>query len=139
MNVSIREERPARKELIALYGAVGWTAYTNEPERLVEAVRQSTWTLAARTDDAALAGFARVISDLNSIAYLQDILVAPEHQRRGVGGALLDEVLRKCHGIRQVVLLTDVDQGQRCFYQSRGFHEAHDVLSSPLRSFVRLT
>lgn len=42
MSVSIREELPAREELLALYQAVGWTAYTDEPQRLVEAVRHST-------------------------------------------------------------------------------------------------
>lgn len=139
MSVSIREELPAREELLALYQAVGWTAYTDEPQRLVEAVRHSTWTLTARTDKTTLAGFARVISDLYSIAYLQDILVAPEHQRQSIGGALLDEVLGKCDEIRQVVLLTDADPGQRYFYQSRGFHETHDVAPTPLRSFVRLS
>lgn len=137
MNVSISDERPARSELLSLYESVGWTAYTEAPDRLIAAVRHSTWTLAARTDDGTLAGFARIISDLHTIAFLQDILIHPAYQRSGIGGALLDEALNKCDGIRQFILLTDAEHGQRSFYESRGLCEVHDVYPSPLRSFVR--
>jgi len=40
--------------------------------------------------------------------------------------------------VRQVVLLTDAEPGQRAYYESRGFVEAHDVRPEPLRSFVLL-
>lgn len=42
---------------------------------------------------------------------VQDVLVAPAFQREGVGGALLDEVLRQAENVRQVVLVTDADLG----------------------------
>ena len=36
-----------------------------------------------------LVGVCRVLSDDASILYVQDILVDPDHQRRGIGRALL--------------------------------------------------
>ncbi|WIB76688.1 GNAT family N-acetyltransferase [Curtobacterium sp. MCPF17_002] len=132
-------ELPSPKELLELYSAVGWTAYTDEPQRLVDAVRNSTWVLTARDGRGALLGLARVISDQMSIAYIQDLLVMPESQRSGVGGALLDAVIEQCAGIRQVVLMTDAEPGQRQFYESRAFREIHDLDPTPLRSFVRLS
>jgi len=132
------DQQPSRDELLALYDAVGWTTYTAEPDRLVQAVANSTWVVTYRDDDDTLVGLARVVSDLTSIAYIQDLLVAPTHQRSGIGGALLDGVLERCHGIRQVVLVTDAEAGQRAFYESRGLQEVHDVRPAPLRSFVRL-
>lgn len=61
----------------------------------------------------------------------------PDHQRAGVGRSLIEAVLEHSRTIRQIVLLTDAEPGQRAFYTSLGFTEAHDVEPS-LRSFVRL-
>ncbi|MBT2503518.1 GNAT family N-acetyltransferase [Curtobacterium sp. ISL-83] len=138
MPCSVTAERPARDELLRLYASVGWTAYTRDPDRLVAAVAASQLVLVARTDEGALVGLARAISDGLTIAYVQDVLVDPAVQRTGVGGALLDEVLRRTADIRQVVLLTDAEPAQRAFYESRGFTETHDVAPQPLRSFVRI-
>ena len=138
MRVSVHSERPSRDELLTLYAAVSWTAYTQAPERLKEAIDASYLVVAARSE-GELVGLARTVSDGLTIAYIQDVLVAPAFQRRGVGGALLDEVLRQSINIRQVVLMTDAEPGQRGFYESRGFTEVHDAKPQELRSFVRLS
>jgi GNAT superfamily N-acetyltransferase len=137
VDVSIAAELPARGELVQLYWAVGWTAYTADEERLVAAVAASTLVLTARAGDGRLVGMARVVSDRATIAYVQDILVVPELWRCGIGGALLDDVLRWSAGIRQIVLMTDAEPGQRAFYESRAFVETHDVTPEPLRAFFR--
>jgi len=138
LTTTIADERPGRDELVDLYDAVGWSAYTREPDALVEAVAGSHLVLTARTDDGSLVGLVRTVSDGVTIAYVQDLLVRPEHQRGGVGGALLDAVLDRYSRVRQTVLLTDAEPGQRAFYESRGFTEVHDVAPAPLRSFVLL-
>ena len=123
---------------VLLYRSVGWTAYTDEPDTLVAAVAASHTVLCARSSsDEQLVGLARTISDGRTIVYLQDVLVRPEHRRAGVGGALLDAVLSRYRHVRQLVLLTDDEPGQRRFYESRGLVEAHDVRPGALRSFVR--
>lgn len=123
--------------MLALYAAVGWTAYTDEPDTLVRALAGSSLVLAAR-DGGTLVGLLRVVSDDATIAYVQDVLVHPGKQRSGVGGQLLDAALARYAHVRQVVLLTDAEPGQRAFYESRGFVEVHDVRPVPLRSFVLL-
>ncbi|GGL87602.1 N-acetyltransferase [Curtobacterium citreum] len=135
---SISSERPTTDELVDLYDAVGWTAYTRDPAVLRRAVDGSHRVLAARDDDGVLVGLVRVVSDGATIAYVQDLLVRPAAQRTGVGGALLDAVLERYGHVRQTVLLTDAEPGQRAFYESRGFTEAHDVEPSSLRAFVLL-
>ena len=136
MTATITAELPAASELVDLYRSVGWTAYTRDPERLVAAVNASYCVLAARSASGELIGLARTVSDGLTVAYVQDILVSPSHQRQGVGGALLDELVARTDGVRQLVLLTDAEPSQRAFYESRGLVEAHDVTPSPLRSFV---
>ncbi|UEJ84508.1 GNAT family N-acetyltransferase [Brachybacterium halotolerans subsp. kimchii] len=132
----IRDEVPALAEALALYGAVGWSAYTRDPQTLERALAGSTRVVCAR-EDGRLVGLARVISDGASIAYLQDVLVDPGRRRAGIGRALVLEAFAPFSAVRQHVLLTDAEPGQRAFYESLGLSEAHDV-RPPLRAFVRL-
>jgi RimJ/RimL family protein N-acetyltransferase/GNAT superfamily N-acetyltransferase len=132
----IRAEVPALGEALALYGAVGWTAYTEDPQSLGRALTGSTRVVTAR-EGRRLRGLARVLSDGASIAYLQDVLVDPDARRRGLGRLLVREALAPFSHVRQHVLLTDADPAQRAFYESLGLVEAHEN-DPPLRAFVHL-
>ncbi len=138
VTTTISDERPGTDELVALYDAVGWTAYTQDPAALTAAIAGSHTVLTSRDDDGHLLGLLRTVSDGVTIVYVQDVLVLPSASESGIGGALLDAVLQRYAGVRQTVLLTDDEPGQRAFYESRGFVEAHDVDPRPLRSFVLL-
>ncbi|MGW5877589.1 GNAT family N-acetyltransferase [Nocardiopsis terrae] len=128
-------EEPDRAEALALYAAVGWTAYTDSPEVLVRALAGSHRVVAARRG-GRLVGLARSVSDGATVVHLQDVLVHPDEQRRGVGRLLLAELLAGYPGVRQRVLITDDEDRQRAFYEDLGFTEVHDH-TPPLRSFVR--
>jgi GNAT superfamily N-acetyltransferase len=129
-------EVPADGELVELYEAVGWTAYTRDPELLSRAVKGSTLVATARFEGQLL-GLARVVSDGASICYLQDVLVRPELQREGVGRQLVEAVLKPYDHVRQKVLLTDDEPQQRAFYERLGYSEIRDVGEGRLRAFVR--
>ena len=128
----------ARTDLVGLYASVGWSVYASDPDALVRAVEQSSYVVSARDSTGALVGLARAISDDVTICYLQDILVNPIHQRNGLGRALVDNVIEHYVHVRQKVLLTDNESGQRAFYESMGFIEGHDFSPTPLRAFVQI-
>lgn len=128
----------ALAELVALYDAVGWTAYTRDPEALERAIGASHCVVTARDTAGDLVGLARTLSDEVTIVYLQDILVHPAAQRLGLGRRLVEAALAEYPDVRQVVLLTDDEPRQRAIYESLGLTEAHDH-DPPLRAFVRLT
>lgn len=132
------EQRPTGVELIELYDAVGWSAYTTDPGTLEAAIEGSTHVVTARYQGELL-GLARVISDGASIAYLQDVLVRPELQREGVGRSLVEAALEPFSRCRQQVLLTDDEPRQRQFYQSLGWSEIRDHGDGGLRAFVKFT
>ena len=121
---------------------MGWTAYTDSPQTLAAALAGST-RVAVAWKDAELVGLARVISDGHSICYLQDILVDPRHQRTGLGRRLAELVLAPFAHVRQKVLLTDTEPGQKAFYEALGYRQAggnagdYDDGGLPLRAFVR--
>lgn len=123
-------------ELVRLYESVGWTAYTRDPENLRSGVAASHRVVTARRD-GHLVGLARSISDGATIVYLQDVLVDPAEQGRGLGRRLLGTLFDSYAHVRQHVLLTDTDESQRAFYESLGFTEVHDH-SPQLRAFVRM-
>jgi len=127
---------PTADALVDLYSSVGWSAYTRNPSRLQEAVRRSLLTATAWEDDR-LVGLARVVGDAVSIIYLQDVLVHPSYQRRGIGRSLVVEVFSAFADVRQHVLLTDSEPGQTAFYTSLGFTDIRDMADG-LRSLVRI-
>ena len=149
--------------MLELYSAVGWTAYTAAPDVLkralacsatvvVATVRDPTpreptvrdptvhdwtvhdWTVASAASGERVVGLARVVSDGETICYLQDVLVHPSAQRIGLGTRLVEAVLEPYADVRQKVLLTDDDAGQRAFYQALGYSA---IEGTALRAFTR--
>lgn len=129
-------DQVATDELIDLYDAVGWSTYTADPAALVRAFGNSSFVVTSR-DDGALVGLARGLSDDVAVFYLQDILVRPSHQRRGIGRALLEASLERYTNVRQKVLLTDDDPAQHALYRSVGFRRTSDLEATPLHAYVR--
>jgi ribosomal protein S18 acetylase RimI-like enzyme len=108
---------------------VGWTAYTAEPDALIRGLAASTVLTVRR--HGRLVGLARVISDGETIAYLQDLIVDPDHQRHGIGRALLSEALQHFGHCRQFFLTTGVEDPARAFYASMGLvtHDAQGLVA----------
>jgi GNAT superfamily N-acetyltransferase len=130
--ITISETLPPAGNVLALYDAVGWTAYTRDPARLERSLAGSHLVLTAQDDDGALVGLARTVSDGESICYLQDLLVAPAAQRTGVGRALLQEVKDRYRHCMFLALTTDAadteDAGRsHPFYASMGFRRHSDL------------
>jgi predicted GNAT family acetyltransferase len=125
-------------EVQDLYSSVGWTAYTEHPDVLAAALHGSSYLLAAfDQDDGRLVGLARAISDDASICYVQDVLVHPDRRREGIATALMQGIAQRYAHVRQHVLLTDDEAGQRAFYESLGYTEVRDFGEGTLRAFVR--
>ncbi|MFK7602580.1 GNAT family N-acetyltransferase [Deinococcus sp. SM5_A1] len=120
-------EIPELDELLSLYASVDWTAYTRDPEALARALRQSSFVWTTRSNGGKLVGLVRGLSDDVSILFVQDILVSPDWQRRGVGRALMGAVLDHYAHVMQTALLTDDGSEQRAFYESLGFGNTRNL------------
>ena len=113
-------------EILRLYASVGWTAYIDQPEVLRKGFENSMLTLASYEDDQLL-GIIRTVGDGHTIVFVQDILVFPEHQRKGIGSALLQAVLDRYSHVRQIELATDNTPKTISFYRSMGFREMSEL------------
>ena len=124
--VTITEQKPTMPEVLALYKSVGWSMYTRDPARLERALTYSLMVLGAY-EGKQLVGLIRAVGDGETILFIQDLLVLPEYQRRGIGKQLIEALLARFPEVRQRVLLTDDDPKTRSFYKAAGFVESQQV------------
>lgn len=125
--MEIREYKDFNEnEIRSLYDSVGWTAYTRDMPALEKGYRNSLLILAAYEGDQ-LAGIARAVGDGATIVFIQDILVAPDKQRQGIGTALLKAMLDRYANVRQIELTTDSRPETIAFYKSLGFSEFSQI------------
>ena len=113
-------------EILRLYRSAGWTAYTDQPEVLRKGFENSMLTLAAYEGNQLL-GIIRAVGDGHTIVFVQDILVCPEHQRKGIGSTLLQAILDRYSHVRQIELATDNTPKTIAFYKSMGFQEMSEI------------
>ena len=125
--MEIREYKTYNElEILRLYASVGWTAYTDQPEVLRKGFENSMLTLAAYESDQLL-GIIRAVGDGHTIVFVQDVLVFPEQQRKGIGSALLQAILDRYSHVRQIELATDNTPNTIAFYKSMGFREMLEI------------
>ena len=113
-------------EILELYSSVGWTAYTDHPDSLRRGFENSLLILGVYTEND-LVGILRAVGDGETIIFIQDILVHPDYQRRGLGTALLKEALSRYSHVRQIQLATDNTEKTKAFYRSCGFRELSEI------------
>ena len=119
--IEYREFGPERaEEAAAIYRDRDWQSYLGDGEKLARAFASSAYLLGA-FDGGRLVGFARCVSDGEYIVYVQDLIVLSDHQRRGIGRALMERVSARYEGVRQFVLITDADdETANAFYRTIG-------------------
>ena len=132
------------EQIINLYDSVGWKVYSEDPDSLLLALKNSTLVALATIDNpkndnngSDVIGLIRTISDQVSINYIQDILVDPQYQRLGIGRRLVQYALSHFAGVRTTVLMTDNDPAQLAFYQSLGLKNLSRLNKHKLNAFAK--
>ena len=127
MEVIIKEYAVYKEaEILGLYTSLGWTNYTDNPEMLRNAYLNSLKIYGAYVDDK-LIGIIRVVGDGYSVIFIQDLLVHPEFQRKGVGTLLLKKVLCEYDSVFQKHLMTEDTEKTILFYKSLGFVDNSEI------------
>lgn len=124
------------KAIEAIYESVGWSVYTQEPDRLKLALANSSYLYGYYESDE-LKALIRGMTDGVSINYIQDILVMSELQGKGVGSKMVQFVFEQTKGVRAQVLITDDDPGQLAFYKKLKMSNTRDLVETPLNCFVK--
>lgn len=123
MEIEYRSTLPDKRQYFLLFESTGWNQeYHLSEDALFASIRQSWYTVSAY-DGEQLVGFGRVIADGILHALIVDLIVLPSHQQRGIGRAILDQLVERCgrSGIRDVQLFCA--RGKVEFYRRGGFIE----------------
>ena len=122
-----------RDEILRLYTAAGWTAYTENMPALEQGFRHSLLVLAA-CEGGELLGILRAVGDGFTVVFIQDVLVFPQMRRHGVGTALVKALLDRYPLVRQIELTADDTPEAAAFYRSLGFS---DLSAAGCRGFMK--
>ena len=119
--INIRKEMSVSiDDVLHLYQAVSWTNYTNQPQMLEQSLAHSLAIYVAR-DGEEIVGLVRLVGDGFSSVFVQDLIVLPSYQRRGIGSDLMKEALGDFKDAYQVQLATEQTEKTLGFYRSLGF------------------
>ena len=101
--------------IVALCAAEGWPSFPEDPARAARALTAPGVVTIVAIDDAAVLGFATVLSDGEIQAYLSLLVVASAHRRAGIGRALMELAAQRAGGVRVDLLAED---GAEPFYEA---------------------
>ena len=114
------EEIPSPDVYNGLREIVGWGAMDNTA--VEAALPNSVFGVIARYDDQVV-GFARVVGDGGLAYQIQEIIVHPDHQRRGIASTFMDHVMRylEKNAVKRAYIGVFVAKGLESFYARYGF------------------
>ena len=111
---------PARLDVEVIHGFIAQSYWAKAiPRLLVERMISNSLCWGVYHAEAQI-GFARVISDKTTFAYLADVFILPEHRGKGLSKALVATILAHpdLQGLRRWMLVTADAQG---LYKPFGF------------------
>mgnify|MGYP003286105294 CR=1 FL=1 len=110
------------EEVVDLYKMVGWHEYVKDLDNLRFSFNNSQVKLAVYQDHQCV-GFLRGLTDYTSVFLIQDLIVHPDYQNRGIGSQLLEKMDAMYPRIRQKQLLCDAVIELKKFYEKNGYVE----------------
>lgn len=109
-----------------VYRKESWNAYLKDDEKLIRAFDNSLYILGA-FDESELIGFIRCVGDGEHILMIQDLIVTPEYQQRGIGTYLFRTTMEKYLDVRMFMVVTDIeDIVDNKFYKSFNMKRIED-------------
>lgn len=107
------------KEIADLRESVGW----NRMEEAFTHKNLSNLFELGCYEEGKLIGYLNVVSNKVTDAYIQDVMVAPDYQRRGIGTELMKRALLRIKGMDiYMVSVIYGEEALRPFYEKFGFY-----------------
>lgn len=114
------------EQVKSIYEAEQWCAYLRDDDKLKRAFDKSLYLLGAFDGDK-LVGFIRCVGDGEHILLVQDLIVTPSYQKRGIGSKLFKMIWEKYAAVRMFHVVTDInDKLDNHFYQSFGMKKLEE-------------
>lgn len=110
------------EDYIRLRDEVEWKAIDAEQARI--GIENSAYVVSCKENGHTI-GVTRLLWDGGSIAYICDVMVSPKYQRRGIGQAMLNQVMTFLNERMQpgwkIMISLVAAKGKESFYEKFGF------------------
>jgi len=118
--VKIEYRHPTPEEYRALRDAVGWRPTEEGPT--ARALQNALFSVVC-LEQCRVVGMGRVVGDGGLYFYLQDVMVAPSCQRRGVGKAIVSQLMTyiRDNAPKGAFVALMAAKGLQGYYQEFGF------------------
>jgi len=121
-SIEVSKIKPTPDEFAMLRSKVGWGDTDLQLANL--AIEQSLFHVTAR-ENSKLIGMGRVVGDGALFFYIQDLVVDPDYQRKGIGALLMEQIelyLSENNSKGATVGLFSA-RGKEAFYSRYGYLE----------------
>jgi GNAT superfamily N-acetyltransferase len=120
MEYEIKENVLTAKDFIKLRVSAGWGELLEQQAQ--DALKNSLFTI---MDQSQVIGMGRLVGDGVYICYVQDLVILPKYQGKGMGKLIMERLIAytKEHGVPEtnVTLGLFAAKGKEEFYQKLGF------------------
>ncbi len=111
------------EEYLGLRASVGWKTVSEEQAR--RALAGSLFYLCVKDETGKLLGMGRLVGDGAYICYIQDLIVVPEAQGKGVGSMMITRLSAYAEELKlpdsTMMLCLMCAKGREPFYEKHGF------------------
>jgi len=120
--IEYKEKTPSLEEFKKLRKEVNWGLEDKliSDERAEDSLKKSPLCICAYNKDK-IVGMIRLAGDLSMYGYIQDFIVLPEYQGRGIGKRLLEELLKKIGNKKNYLLGVCPSKVSVNLYEKFGF------------------
>jgi len=118
--------------------SVGWTNFS--PEQTQTALKNSVLDIVAYDQEKAV-GIGRVVGDGAIYCYIQDVVIHPDYQGKGIGSTILNKLIERMtqnleDGGRMSLGLVAAE-GKESFYRKFGFKDLpHEASGAGMRKVI---
>ena len=114
----IVNEKVSAELLASLRESVGW----NRMETEFSNPRMTSFYHIAAYEEDELVGFVDCVSNGVTDAYIQDLMVRPEYQGKGIGTELMNRMIEYLKSNKIYMISVIFDEELKAFYEKFGFY-----------------
>ena len=121
MQIQYKERKPSVAEYDAMRLSVGWNN-GRDKDKIKLAIKRSLYFITAY-EGKKLVGMGRIIGDEGYAFYIQDVIVLPDYQGKGIGKEMMDRIMAYFDkkGIRDAMIGLLAAKDKEKFYEKYGF------------------
>ena len=121
LNLRYVEELPCAEKWLKLRKTTGLNAYNRPIDIAQKGLDNSLYGISVYSNDE-LIGMARVIGDGYTCFYVQDVIVNPNYQGKGIGKKIMKKIMTYLDNVEENAIVALMSaKGKESFYEQFGF------------------